>query len=810
MVQALEREKTLRDRVLTIEPTPRVERLRQRYLDTPDRAVIDILRIRTRSMQETEGEPREIRQAKAFAATVREMPVNIYPDEPFVGWLFCEPRGSNLSPGQALAMEEELDTLSTREINPFVVSDEDKRELREELIPYWKAHLDSPPPFPPEVENSLLARRSSGGRRRYYAGGSLPHWTAGYEKVLKKGILGVKKDAEERLGRLDLTKPEDFKKLTFLQGVIMALEAAAEIGRRFAAKARELAEQEKDAGRQAELLKITEVCDQVPAHPARTFYEAIQSVWFVHILHALDNEHATGMGPGRPDQYMLPYYERDIAEGRITREEAQELIDCWFMRYSQYYTVWRSDAGSYGTHTPHTPGHHLDVGGLKPDGTDAANELSYMFIEAMMHTPGMTEPTLGFLVHSKTPEDLLVKACQLTAMGGGYPMFINQDLRVGNLLARNEIMDGPPIPLELARKGTGAGCHELVIPDMESGFSFTPLNLAMILELTLANGWSRTLDRQMGPETGDPRQFKSFDEVKEAYNKQMAWMLRNGMIASHIAEMALQPKAFNSAMVEDCIEKGVAKDLGGARYNVHAVQTWGRIDAGNSLAAIKKLVFDDGKIAMDQLCQALESNFESHEDIRKMCLEAPKFGNDDDCADEQVAWVTHIVNEGAKTYKSTYGGCTVVAEVPSASYMAVGKMVGALPSGRPAGEPLGEAASPTVGSAVNGPTAILKSLGKVNNAEVNQGQTLNMRLDPAVFEKDDGFKRLADLIRVFVDQKVDHVQINVVYSDTLKAAQQEPEKYKDLTVKVAGYNARFVTLRRDLQDTIIARTEHGL
>jgi formate C-acetyltransferase len=627
---------------------------------------------------------------------------------------------------------------------------------------------------------------------------------------LKKGIQGVKKDAEERISRLDLTIPEDFKKLTFLQGVIIALEAAAEIGSRFAAKARELAAKESDNVRKTELLKIAEVCDRVPAQPARTFCEAIQSVWFVHILHALDNENATGMGPGRPDQYMYSYYERDIAEGRITKEEAQELIDCWFMRYSQYYMIWRSDAGSYGTHTPHTPGHHLDVGGLKSNGSDASIELSYMFIEAMMHTQGMTEPTLGLLVHSKTPEDLLIKACQLTAMGGGYPMFINQDLRVGNLLARNEILDGPPIPLELARKGTGAGCHELVIPDMESGFNFTPLNLALVLELTLTNGWNRIIKRQLGPKTGDPKHFMGFDDVKKAFSKQMAWRLKKGIINSHIAEMALQPKAFNSAMVEDCIEKGLSKEEGGARYNIHSVQTWGRIDTGNSLAAIKRLVFDDKKITLEQLYQALENNFKGYEDIRKMCLEVPKYGNDDDCADEQVAWVTHIVNEEAKWYKSTYGGCTVVTEVPSASYVALGKIVGALPSGRLSGDPLCEAASPTVGSTLNGPTAILKSAGKVNNAEMNQGQSLNMRLSPVIFENDDGFKRLADFIRVFVDERVDHVQINVVSSDTLRAAQQEPEKYKDLTVKVAGYNARFVTLHKELQDTVIARTEHSL
>ena len=546
------------------------------------------------------------------------------------------------------------------------------------------------------------------------------------------------------------------------------------------------------------------------AHPARTFYEAIQSVWFVHILHALDDERCAGMGPGRPDQYLYPYYERDIEKGRITKEEAQELIDCWFMRYSQYYMIWRSDAGAYGTVTPHTPGHHIEVGGLKPDGTDGANELSYMFIEAMMHTPGMTEPTLSLAVHSKTPEDLLIKACQLTSLGGGYPMFINHDLMVESLLARNEIMDGPPITLELARKGCGIGCHERVIPDMESGFSFTPLILSVVLELVLTNGVRRSDNEKTGLETGDPRQFKSFEEVREAYHKQMAWLLRNGIIASHISEMALQPKAFNSALVEDCIEKGISKEEGGARYNVHAVQTWGRIDTGNSLAAIKKLVFEEKKITMEQLCQALDHNFEGYEDIRKMCLEAPKFGNDDDYVDEQVAWVTHLVNEEAKKYKSTYGGCTVVAEVPSAGYIPVGKVVGALPSGRLAGEPLCEATTPTVGSDVNGPTAVIKSVGKVNNAEISQGATLNLRLDPAVFEKEDGFKRLADLIRVFVDQKVEHVQINVVSSDTLRAAQREPDKYKDLTVKVAGYNARFVELHEDLQDSIIARTEHGL
>jgi formate C-acetyltransferase len=475
------------------------------------------------------------------------------------------------------------------------------------------------------------------------------------------------------------------------------------------------------------------------------------------------------------------------------------------MRYSQYYKLLTK-----GSLTPHSPGHHLDVGGMKPDGTDASNELSYMFLEAMMHTPGMTEPTLGLLVHSKTPEDLLIKACQLTAMGGGYPMFINQDHRVECLLARNEILNGPPITLALARTGTGAGCHELVLPNMESGFMTTPLFVVGALGFVLNGGKTPPGSLITATDTGDPRKFKSFDEVREAFRKQVAHMTRMGVIASHTYYMSLAPKAFNSALVEDCVEKGISKGEGGARYNVATLQTYGRIDVANSLTAIKKLVFDEKKITMAQLCDALEHNFEGYEDIRRMCLEASKFGNDDDAADEQLAWVTHVVNEEVKQHRNLHGGCFVITEVPMASYIPAGKIMGALPSGRLAGEPLGDAASPTAGSAVNGPTAVLKSLGKVNNAEINMGQTLNMRLDPAVFETDDGFKTLADLIRVFVDQRVDHVQINVVYSKTLRAAQREPEKYRDLTVKVAGYNARFVELKKELQDNLIARTEYGL
>ncbi len=791
----------LRDRVLSSRPTARVESLRQRYLNTRNKIVTDVGRILTRVMKETEGEPLVTRRAKAFAAIVRGVPINIYPDELFVGWLWSEPRGSEVIYAEYLRMVNELDTLSGREYTPFLIDEEDKKVLREEIAPYWKKYYYSPV-MPPEAKKL--------GIKEAAVIPALMHYVVNYEKVLKKGLSGIKKEAEERLAGLDLADPTDVKKVPFLQGVIVALEAAAEIGKRFAAKATELAEKEKERERKKELLKISEICERVPAEPARTFHEAMQSVWFIHMMVGWEVGFHGGQSIGRADQYLHPFYEKDVKEGLLTKETAQELIDCWFMRFSQMFSALPADKAVYMSN--HTSAHHVDIGGLKADGNDATNALSYMFIEAMMHTPGMVEPTIGLLVHSKTPESLLIKACQLTALGGGYPQFVNNDVLVDNLLSRGAVVGGNPVTLETARVYGGCvGCHEPSLHTMESGWTANQAQqLALHLECVMTNGWSRTLNKKVGLETGDPREFKSFEEVREAFRQQVVFKMKTGSIAASLGEQLLQPTLYTSALTEDCIEKGIPREEGGARYNLGAVAISGSVDAGNSLAAVKKLVFDDQKITMAQLCDALDNNFKGYEDIRKMCLEAPKFGNDDDYVDEQVAWVTHIVAEEAKKYKTTYGGTKYLIQVILSSFIPLGLVVGALPSGRLAGAPLSDGVSPTLGSDVNGPTAVLKSVGKINNAEVSLSQTLNMKLDPVVFDRDDGFKRLADLIRVLVDQKVDHLQINVVSAATLIAAQKEPEKYHDLVVKVAGYNARFVDLHKDVQDSIIARTEHGL
>jgi len=790
-------------RHFTIKPTQRVEILRQRYLNILNKVVIDIARNRTQSRKETEGEPLVTRRAKSFAAIVKGVPTNIYPDELFVGWLFSEPRGTEIPfysiPYTAFGLEKELDTLSTRTVDPFLIDDEDKKTLREEIYPYWREH-NYVPTIPPEAKKL--------GIQYAIPSPKVDHYVVNYPKVLKKGLLGIKRDAEERLDRLNLMDSEEVKMVPFLEGVILAFEAAAEIGKRFAIKAKSMAEVEEDGKRKAELLKITEICENVPANPASSFYEALQSVWFIHMMLGWELSFHGGISLGRADQYLYPFYEKDIREGKITKEQAQELIDCWFMRFSQSFGLWTKG----GFISQYTPGHHLDIGGLRADGSDASNELSYMFIEAIMHTPGMVEPAIGLLVHSKTPDDLLIKACKLTSVGSGNPQYINHDVLVNNLLGRGATVGGRPVTLAMARQFGGCvGCHEPSLHTMEGGWAVNQSQLlASTMELVMTNGWSRIFGKRRGLETGDPTQFKSFEDVRDAFRKQVVFEMKRGAIASNLGEQLLQPTIFTSALTEDCIENGKCREEGGARYSLGAVTTLGTVDAGNSLAAIKKLVFDDKKITMDQMCQAIESNFEGFEDIQKMCLDAPKFGNDDDYADEQVVWVSHLVATEAMKYKTTYGGTKYAYQVPMSSYVPHGLMVGALPSGRKSGAPVSDGVSPTTGSDINGPTAVIKSVGKINNAELSLGQSLNMKLDPIIFESDDGIKRLANLIRVFVDQKVDHIQINVVSVETLKAAQKEPEKYKDLVVKVAGYNARFVDLHKLVQDSIIARTEHGL
>ncbi|MHA1729358.1 MAG: glycyl radical protein [Promethearchaeota archaeon] len=771
------KEQTILDRVFTIKTTPRVERLREEFLLLKPTASIERARIETRVMKETEGEPVITRRAKVFAATVRKMPIYIYPNQLIVGCTSERPLCANITP--AINLDRRRIgynyLLGLRYDTPYaVLSDDEKKELKL-LKPYW-------------TEQGRKVNTHHFG-----------HNIHNHVKVLKKGFLGIKKDAEERLARIDPAEPKEASKIPFLEGVLIVIDAAAEIGLRFAAKARELAEREEDNRRKAELLKIAEVCDWVPAHPARTFREALQSYYISYLLLFLEVIPSLGFSQGRLDQYLYPYYESDIKEECITQEEAQELIDCYLL------------AGNFeGDLTP--SGTPMTVGGVKTNGQDGTNKLSYMFIEGVMHTR-LPSPWLSVLVHNKMPDEFLIKACQLGSIGTGQPQFVNSDVIVSQALARST-MGGPPITLEDARNASPQGCFELVIPGKDSGYLYFPMpNLAACMEYVMTNGVSRFNQKKSGLETGDPRQFKSFEEVKEAFCKQLAWMRRNIQISGTITEQKIidyTPTLYESALIEDCIEKGLCREKGGAHYNFNnGGAVLASTDVGDSLAAIKKLVFEDKKITMTELCDALDRNFDGYEELHQMLLKAPKFGNDDDYADEMASWVLHQWMVEFNKIKNLRGGEGCPGGSVMGSYVPQGKIVGALPSGRLSGEPLVDASSPERGMDLKGPTAVINSMSKIDHVEILGGITFNLRIDPSVFE-DGNMERMAALVRAFIDQKIFHMQINVVSSDTLREAQKEPEKYKDLVVKVAGYNAFFTQLTEALQNTIIARTEHGL
>jgi len=809
------KEPTLLDRVFTIKPTPRVEKLREEYLDNdtqfkPTALLIDIIRIETRVMKETEGEPMAVRRAKVFSEIVREIPVNVYPGQLIVGYIGIIPHGIPISGDMLPSMLRFSVDRASRDYDwKQLLTAEERRELDEEIIPYWRGQGNFEKTIcgrvyqqlPQEILNVLhimpeevLSRYSM-----VYLGNAGDHYghnTIGYEEVLKKGISGIKKEAEERLNRINLNDPDELKKVTFLKSVVMSLEAASGIGERYAARIREVAEKEQDAATKAELLKIAEICDWVPVKPARTLHEALQSLWFTHMLAYMGTPNAIAQSPARVDQYLYPYYEKDIREGRLTKEEAQELIDCFLLKFNEYIV-----------------GGAINVGGYKADGSDATNELSYMFIEAMMHQR-LNWPYLDVFLHSRTPDELLIKACQLCALGIGQPVFINNDVLIDHLFIRGTL-GGPPVSLEDARTAGKIGCVEAIIPGKDGGWSWGGYsNLGACLEFVVTNGMNRHYNRKMGLETGDPRQFKSFQEVRDAFQKQVAWMIKNLAIIGNVIERTraeLYPTPFESALIKDCIENGISREEGGARYNFNSgIVGAGATDVGDSLSAIKKLVFDEKKITMGALCDALDNNFEGNEYLRKMLLEAPKFGNDDDYADEQTAWVKHMWQAECVQHKNTRGGHWLAEGGPVGFEVYGGMVVGALPSGRQAGERMAPGESPTSGMDVNGPTAVFNSVSKIDNTELIGGMVLNMTLDQVVFKTDDGFKRMADMIRAFVDQRIYHVQFNVVSADILKAAQKEPEKHRDLVVKLSGFNAFFVDLAKPLQDSIIVRTEHGL
>ncbi len=789
----------------------RIQRLRERVLEENPSVDITRARIVTQVHKEHPGTPLVSVWGLALHRLCSELPIDIASGELLVGSPTLRPRAAQLFPEvQSAWLDAELDTVDTREWDPLEMTPADKREIRESILPYWKGRSIAERLYtqcPPDtakliyMEPGVWPTRSTGIIDNYSLiqkgiGTVVPN----YRKMLELGVTGIINQIDERATLLDLAAPDSIDKMLFLQSARTALEGVIVLAERYARRALELAQVETDETRKAELLCIHKTCMRVPANPPDSFYEAMQSFWFTHLVVRIE-ESGHSLSPGRFDQYMLPYL-----SPTDDREHVQELIECLFLKFSELMLFVNTDTSKFYTGVPQWQ--NLNLGGRRPDGQDATNELSYLCLDAMIDLK-VVQPDISVRIHPDTPEDFLLKACELSRAGTGHPKFYNEDLIAYSMACKG-------LSITESRDFAIMGCVEPRVQGRE-GIHLTGgfINLPAALELALNNGVWRHTGVRVGAPTGDARDFKTFDDVRLAYEIQLAHLVRHMFVVNAIAETAyseLLCAPFLSALTEGCIESGLPLQKGGAVYNYGpAVNEIGIADTGDSLAAIRKLVFDDKKLTMAQVLDALDHDFVGYDEVRRQLMyEAPKFGNDDDYVDFITRDAVQHGNREVMRYRNIFGGEAQAGIIAVTAGIPFGSVVGALPSGRKSGRPLADNSSPSAGNDRLGPTAVARSVAKLDPAALRNGTLLNLRLSPQSIKGNEGLRRMAALVRGLCDTGCWHAQFNVVATDTLRKAQQYPAEFADLLVRVAGYSAYFTRLHRDVQEDIIRRTEHGL
>jgi pyruvate formate-lyase/glycerol dehydratase family glycyl radical enzyme len=783
----------------------RGQQLRTRVISASPYLCIERARLVTQSYRETEHEHILTRRAKAFDSIMRNMSVYILDDELIVGHQASRQRSAPLYPEFAVEwIRDEIDLFETRPQDRFIVPGEVKREFLDDIYPFWRGRTLSDRVRSYITEEIRLQRfvanvfNISG-----HEDNGLGHVALDYRKVLGGGLRSIIADIETRLLKLELWRPEDYRKMLFYKSCMSMCESAIAFANRYGMKAWDMAKDEKDAVRKQELLGISEICKRVPEHPARTFHEALQSFWFLQLLPQI-YDNGVSISPGRFDQYMYPYYVADIAKGLLTREKAQELLESMWVKLTEPIKIYRAADAAF--HAGYPMGQNLCVGGVGPDGIDATTDLSYRCLEAHSHMLLM-QPNFTARLHLRTPKEFLLKVCEAIRLGNGMPQITNDEVVV---LA----LTGIGITLPEARDYVPIGCVETAPPNVWGRLNGGYLNLAKIVELALNNGKCRVLGEQVGPKTGDPRQFDSFNQVLEAFKAQMEYTMEHQVTWDNLIDRAhaeFMPTPLTSIMVGDCIEKGRDVTEGGARYNYTAPYGVGIANAGNALYAVKKMVYEDKAVSMDELIDALDTDFKDSEDLRQLLInKVPKYGNDIPEVDLLAKKVADVFLDAMQGYETYRGGPFVGSFIPVASYVALGMATGATPDGRKAGQPLADGISPSNGTDLKGPTAVFKSVCTLDHRRIPNGVIFNQKINPEVIASPEGLQKFSELIHCYVQLGGCHVQFNIVTADTLRQAQKEPEKHRGLVVRVAGYSAFFNEIHRDVQDSIITRTEQEI
>ncbi len=782
-------------------PTDRTERLKKRLLKTRPILCSERARLATKAYQETEGQPFVFRRAKVLKRILEEMTVKILDDELIVGLFAEEQRGAPVFPETGTFwLEDELDSiLETRSQDRFIVPEQVKQEIRE-ILPWWRRRTLYDYVYgilPPEIKR---ARKANLFTLDLHERGGLGHVIPNYPEVLRKGFIGIRDETVERLNKADLSHPEDMKKSLFWKAVVEICDAVIVFAQRYSAEAKKLATLQTDSKRKKELEKIALICDRVPAHPSRNFYEALQAIWFIQLIIHLETNSAAN-SPGRLDQMLIDFFRRDIDAKELTLEDAQELADSLWIKFNEIIKVWDREATFVHAGFPMVQ--NVSLGGQTERADDGTNELTYLFLNAHRHVH-LPQPHLTIRVRASTPDDLLMKATEVIKSGGGMPQLVNDELIVSSLLHRG-------VSLSDARTSSPIGCVEYGTIGSWGRNNGGYFNFPKVLELALNNGVERLTGEIIGIPTGGPDSFQSFDDVMEAYRRQLAHFLRLLVIEDNIIDMIheqVMPPIYTSMLVPDCLEKGKDVTSGGARYNWTGFLGVGIANVADSLAAIKKIVFEDKRLTFTELEEALNTNFEGKEQIRQLLLHAPKYGNDDDYVDGILKGITDMYFNEAEKHVTYRGGHFVPGLFSLSVSLPFGWATGATPDGRKAKEPLADGVSPSHGCDVYGPTAVFKSVSKMDCTRVTNGMILNQKLNPMVLEGQGNAKKFIDLVKTyFLDLGGAQVQFNIVSAGMLKDAQRNPDKYRDLVIRVTGYSAFFTELSKEVQNDIIGRTE---
>jgi len=798
--------------------TARTRELRDSMLAVTPKLCTERARLYTESWQETEGQPVVIRRAKALEKVLREMTIFIRPGELIVGNQASDVRAAPVFPEFCTRfILDELDgkpyRFDERPGDSFTVNKEDERVLGE-LGNWWlgKTVADYKLGLLPEETYNAHYGVQALEIVAFGEGGGAGHFIADYAKVLTKGLSGIIDEVEQRGKDLKIWEPGDLEKQNFLDAVALSLKAGIDFARRYAKLAREMASREPDAKRRAELEQIAEHCEWVPANPARTFREALQSVWFAHLLLQIEtNGHSISYG--RLDQYLYPFYQSDVAKGDLTPEQTVELLECLWVKTTEINKLrdWATTRIVMG----YPMFQNLTIGGQTSNSASAVNDLSWLILETTANQK-LIQPSVSVRWWDGCPEDFLLKCCEaINIHRGGQPAMFNDEVIIASQL-------GVGVELDDAYDYAFVGCVEPCQPgkSRKEGVS-SGYNMLKIMELTLFNGKDPRSGIQMNPnpDNKDLATFESFDELKEAFKRQIEYYDRQGMIGLICIEKAfaeLTPTPFASGLHDDCIQKCLDIECGGARYKVTSLRGVGVANVGNCLAAIKKVVFEDKQLTGAQVRHALETDFEdmttapTGPEIQRLLLAAPKYGNDDDYVDLLAKEVTGHFMRDVRQYTSWTGGPGGSTLQPVSENVPFGDVTGATPDGRKAGRPAAEGCSPTQGTDIKGPTAAVKSVAKLEHVLADQGTQFNQKFSPSVLQDVTGLRKLSALIKSFFDLKGQEIQFNVVSAETLRDAQQRPEEYADLMVRVAGYSALFVSLDPAMQEDIITRTEHVL